>query len=262
MTESVPTKRIIAQEAQAKRFRTSLNSFKQNVDAIETKISFQKINFLELSEHSLLQIVQDTKNLKSALNSISSANSEFFESATKFTTKSLDSYKESLPINKLAEELQKKYDVEYSHRMSLQNKINKIQSEIYETTQNFEKIKSQTGERKATLRAELKRLSRDKESQEKELKREIETGQKIIEFYKTLSAVEISEEGQGKFKVKVRWMQEEFSFLLIEEDDTFWYELIGCTVHYDKIPELLKTEINIDKKDAPILLNRILNVLN
>lgn len=258
--ENLPVKRSLPQEPQNKRFRASLSGKKPQHENV--RVEFQNVNFSEITDNSFALIVQDYKNLKSVLTHINGFFSEDFEIYTKQTASSLESVKENLPILKIAKDLQKTYDVEYESKVNLQSKINDIQTKLHDKKQNHEKIKSQLSEQKATLRAEFKRLARDKETQEKESKTQIETNQKIVEFYSSLSGIDITEEGSGKFKVKVRWMQEEFGFLLVEEEDTFWYEMISSSTENDKIPDLLKEEINIEKKYAPVLLHKILNLLN
>ncbi|CAG9318459.1 unnamed protein product [Blepharisma stoltei] len=268
MEEARPLKRQLSDEEQDKRFKTNendtvmvpgpKNAINSNDEKNQEEVNTNPagLNFVELSK-----LIKDTEPGKSALKTIETNHSETFTNEiSKAQNLNVDSA--FFPINKRSEELIKLFELKIKEKEELLARISEIKAKIHEKNKVCEKINLKSAEKKEALKCEIKRIRRERENMDKELQRDNDNLRKIIEFYKTLSGVTVEELGLGRFKIIVRNIQDEFVFVLGEDGNTFNYELLSATISDSKIPSYLRAEINIDKQDASVLLDKVMSILH
>lgn len=210
---------------------------------------------------NLNAILNEHKHCKAKLVKLEETSIDNFANSVKNVTRNLEGKKDSLVINKFVEDLNYRYEVQNAKKQELLKKLHKLETEAKQRQDHCDKVKAEIDQRKSALKYEIKKVTRDKEKHQEELNYSISTNSKLIEFYKLLSGIEVTQEGTSSFRIRVSWLQEEFVFVLRSIESTFDYELVSHTVPKEKIPQFLLSEINIDKEDAPILLNKIISTL-
>lgn len=268
MEEARSLKRIPPEDKDSKRIKTNenetiLSSTGQNTvrNSIEPcqiidSASSTPLDFLELSK-----LIKSTEPGKAVIKNFNTNSSDFFLSESN-KAQNLKIETSAFPLSKRSEELIHNFDAQTRRKQDLIQKINEIKQEIQEKNKVCQKLKINSENKQEELKCEIKKIRRDKENKDKELQRDNDNFRKLIEFYKTLSGVSVEELGKGRFKVIVKYLQDEFVFALAEDGNTYNYELISTTIPESKVPSYLRTEINIDKEDAAVLLDKVLGSLH
>lgn len=166
-----------------------------------------------------------------------------------------------IPTELLVSDLSARYREQTDIKDRLRSKLVTFQIQQADLKQHFETYRKKLNERKSALRYDMTQLEHNFEQQEHTHKLEFDKLTNLVNFYRKLTGLEVTNLGKEKYRCKVRVHHEELVFNLDIVDDTIDYELHSCSISENNLESILKMDINIDQTDGPSLLFKVISCL-
>lgn len=161
----------------------------------------------------------------------------------------------------IAERLRLEYEIASSEKNKIIGKTQSVIQGINELKVVSDNYVRDTVERQEDIVRETEKLCNENNKFIKDLKKNIEYQEELIEFMKRLASVEIIEVSPC-IKFRFYMMKDEHVFVLEDHGDCFTYTPITYTHSNQEIPEYLKESITFDKAQTPKLFLAILQCMS
>lgn len=168
----------------------------------------------------------------------------------------------SLPVKAERSDLSELYAAERKRQRGLQEMADEYETRLKTLEESLRATQSHTQSKVAEKKLAIEELEARKSAALEQRKRDNDRLKSVLENYRRLTGIEVTTADDGSMRCRLKLQQKELIFRLREVDaEELEVMVVSYTVPAEKIPNELKEEIVIDKRDAPKLLHLLLSCL-